>query len=293
MKRRDAMERCAKPKREGTPQSNSHPGAQFEVTSGRRYAPHQEDGSPPILADEQAQLRSNLTQELAGLERQLAGPECRSAAEVVAKLERWHSRTAYSGRNRAMSPRQPWLLTTALIGFLILPSVPPLTGSSLRLVGAVAQTRADHPAAFTESRTNAPSLRSLTIRQTVYVPAYSSIRLGSGRGKMDLATTLSIHNLSEDAPLIVLRADYFDTAGNLIHSYVPEPIAVRPLGTVEAFVPVEDTRGGSGASFVVEWGAANSVTEPLIEAVLIGLTGTQGYSFVSRGKKMESAQSAR
>ena len=50
----------------------------------------------------------------------------------------------------------------------------------------------------------------------MYVAAYSTIKLASGKGKVNLATTLIIHNTSEKIPLILLRVDYFDTAGNLI-----------------------------------------------------------------------------
>lgn len=163
-----------------------------------------------------------------------------------------------------------------------------------RLVGAaLAQTPADHPASFTGSLTSRPASLPLSARQTVYVPAYSSIRLGSGKGKVDLATTLSIRNTSQETALVILRADYFDTSGALIHSYVRDPIAVRPLGTVEAFVPAEDKRGGSGANFLVEWAADGPITEPLIEAVIVGNSGTQGYSFVSRGKVANMLQPAR
>jgi len=157
---------------------------------------------------------------------------------------------------------------------------------------ALAQTPADHPASFAGSLQPWPAARPLSARQTVYVPAYSALRLGSGRGKLDLATTLSIHNTSAETALVVLRADYFDTSGNLIHRYVPEPIAVRPLGTVEAFVSAEDTRGGSGANFLVEWAAEGAITEPLIEAVMVGDSGTQGYAFVSRGKAVNGLQPA-
>jgi hypothetical protein len=80
------------------------------------------------------------------------------------------------------------------------------------------------------------------------------------------------------------------TSGTLVHRYVPEPIAVRPLGSVEAFVPAEDTRGGTGANFVVEWAAEQPMPTPLIEAVMIGVTGTQGYSFVSRGISATTAR---
>ena len=100
-----------------------------------------------------------------------------------------------------------------------------------------------------------PTIDRVAIRRTVYVAAYSSVRLGGGKGKVDLATTLSIHNTSEERPLIILRVDYFGTAGNLVHSYLSDPIAIRPFGTVEAFVPAEDTRGGTGANFIVEWSA--------------------------------------
>jgi hypothetical protein len=113
--------------------------------------------------------------------------------------------------------------------------------------------------------------------------------LGSGKGKVDLATTLSIHNTSEERPLILLRVDYFGTAGNLLHRYLPNPIAIRPLGSVETFVPAEDTRGGTGANFVVEWAANAQITEPLIEAVMVGTLGAQGFSFTSRGKTMINA----
>jgi hypothetical protein len=155
----------------------------------------------------------------------------------------------------------------------------------------LAQTPADHPASFAGSITELPALGTLGPPRALYVAAYSSIRLGSGRGQLNFATTLGIHNTSQDRPLVLLRADYFDTSGTLIHRYVTDPIAIKPLGSVEAFVPVEDTRGGTGANFVVEWAAGGPVSEPLVEAVMIGSLGTQGYSLVSRGKPVEAGGS--
>ena len=150
---------------------------------------------------------------------------------------------------------------------------------------AQAQEAADYPASFTGSLVE-PSLDRVAIRRTVYVAAYSTLRLGGGKGKVDLATTLSIHNTSDERPLNLLRVDYFDTAGNLVHSYLPKPIAIRPFGTVEAFVAAENTRGGTGANFIVEWSANGLITDPLIEAVMVGALGAQGFSFASRGKAM-------
>ena len=161
------------------------------------------------------------------------------------------------------------------------------------LVGAIhvvnaarAQTAADSPAAFTGALTELPNIQRMKIRHRVYVPAYSTIRLGGGQGKIDLATTLTIHNTSEDTPLILLRVDYFGSAGNLLNRYLASPVAIRPLGSAETFVAAHDTRGGTGANFVVEWAADAPIDEPLIEAVMVGTLGAQGFSFTSRGKTM-------
>ena len=160
------------------------------------------------------------------------------------------------------------LFATVLVGAIWAETIPVVSS-------ARAQTAADSPAAFTGALTELPSVQRLRTRHTVYVAAYSTVRLGSGKGKVNLATTLTIHNTSEKKPLILLRVDYFDTAGNLLHNYLPTPIAIRPLGSVETFVPAEDTRGGTGANFVVEWAADGQITEPLIEAVMLGTIGTQ------------------
>ena len=150
---------------------------------------------------------------------------------------------------------------------------------------AQAQSATDYPTSFTGSLVERSSDR-VAIKRTVYVGAYSSVRLGGGKGKVDFATTLSIHNTSNERALNVERVDYFDTAGNLIQSYLPKPITIRPFGTVEAFVPAENTRGGTGANFIVEWSADGLITDPLIEAVMVGTLAAQGFAFTSRGKPM-------
>ena len=106
---------------------------------------------------------------------------------------------------------------------------PMINSQTIPLVSAAqAQTAADYPASFTGSLVE-PSLDRVAIRRTVYVAAYSTVRLGGGKGKVDLATTLSIHNTSDERPLNVLRVDYFDTAGNLVHRYLPKPHRDPPL----------------------------------------------------------------
>ena len=137
---------------------------------------------------------------------------------------------------------------------------------------------------FAGSMAPMPDPASLSVRGAVYVPAYSSIRFGSGKTVLDLATTLSIHNVSDSAPLVLERIDYYDTAGSLVERYLPAPIAIRSFGTVEIFVPKDDTRGGTGANFVISWAAVAAIPEPVIETVMIGSMGNNSYSFVSQGR---------
>jgi hypothetical protein len=128
------------------------------------------------------------------------------------------------------------------------------------------------------------------VRRSVYVPAYPAIRIMSGRSRIDLATTLSIHNTSREKPLLLERVDYHDTDGELIQGYLEEPVALRPLGTIEMFVAREDRRAGTGANFVVEWAADGPISEPVIEAVMIGTQGNATYSFVSPGRPQRIVQ---
>jgi hypothetical protein len=136
---------------------------------------------------------------------------------------------------------------------------------------------------FQASLADTPSTNAY-VRRTVYIPGYSTIRILSGRGRIDLATTLSIHNTSRDKPLMLEQIDYHDTDGRLIHAYLDEPVALKPLGTIEIFVAREDRRAGAGANFVVDWAADGPISEPVIEAVMIGTQGNATYSFVSPGR---------
>jgi hypothetical protein len=93
-------------------------------------------------------------------------------------------------------------------------------------------TRAQGPAssndpfaAFSDSLTAVPSASTLNNRGQFYVPVFSSIRMGGGRTRLDLAVTLSIHNASNTEVLVLERVDYFNTAGILIQSYLARPIA--------------------------------------------------------------------
>ncbi len=167
-----------------------------------------------------------------------------------------------------------------------MPIRPPLLLLALLLVPgpAAAQPSAVDPlAGFRASLVEVPD-GARHVEGTIYTPAYASIRAGSGRAGVRLATTLSIHNTSDTLALVLERVDYFDTAGALVQAFLPRPVAVRPFATVEFYIPEDDTRGGSGANFLVRWSSAGPIAEPMVEAVMIGAVGNNSYSFVSQGR---------
>ena len=58
-------------------------------------------------------------------------------------------------------------------------------------------------------------------------------------------------------------------------------MALETLGTIEIFVANEDRRAGIGADFVVDWAADGPISEPVVEAVMIGTQRNAACSFVN------------
>ncbi len=112
---------------------------------------------------------------------------------------------------------------------------------------------------------------------TVYVPAYSHIYRTNGAPNL-LTITLSIRNTS---PVKSVR--YFDTKGHEVKSFLDRALSLAPLESTEFFVDREDSSGGSGANFLVEWLADQVVSEPVIEAVMADTERQQGIVFVRSG----------
>jgi hypothetical protein len=125
-----------------------------------------------------------------------------------------------------------------------------------------------------------------TARGVVYVPVYSHIYDRNGKRYINLTATLSVRNTDPERPMTLTTVQYFNTAGKRVRVYQPHPVALAPLATAEFIVAEQDTTGGSGANFLVEWTADRSITEPVIEAVMISGSGTLGLSFVSVGRPL-------
>lgn len=126
------------------------------------------------------------------------------------------------------------------------------------------------------------------IGQTVYVPVYSHIYSEDRTQKIDLAVTLSIRNTDLTHPIIIVAVNYYNTSGALVRKYLEQPVELGALVSTDFVVDRDDTSGGVGANFIVEWVAQKQVSDPAIEAVMINTRGNQGLSFVSQGRVIKS-----
>lgn len=124
----------------------------------------------------------------------------------------------------------------------------------------------------------------LTTGQVVFVPAYSEVFYLDRTKTLNLTITLAVHNTDLQHPIIIKSVRYYDTHGNLVEEYVDTPTQLAPMETMGIVLDQKDDRGGFGANFIVEWAAETQVYEPVIEAVMINTTGSQGLSLLSAGR---------
>lgn len=129
---------------------------------------------------------------------------------------------------------------------------------------------------------------SLVVDQTMYVPIYSHVYYDDGRPLL-LDALLSIRNTDATRPIYVRSVKYYDTKGELVKTYVDRLIRLRPLETIEFLVERADTKGGSGANFIVQWLATERLSEPMIEAVMVGTFGTRAISFSRSGRAVSES----
>lgn len=125
--------------------------------------------------------------------------------------------------------------------------------------------------------------------QTVYVPVYSHIFADDRyRDRPFLLTaTLSVRNTDPERPFTLQRVDYYDSEGALLQRYLEAPVTLAPLASTHYIVPESEAKGGAGAKFLIEWQAPAAVSEPIIEAVMIGTKLQQGISFISTGRAIK------
>jgi hypothetical protein len=55
------------------------------------------------------------------------------------------------------------------------------------------------------------------------------------------------------------------------------------MQSIEYVIEEDDVKGGTGANFIVNWGALKNDVKPIFQGVMISTSGQQGLSFVTEG----------
>jgi hypothetical protein len=123
--------------------------------------------------------------------------------------------------------------------------------------------------------------------QRLYVPVYSSVRLLEGRTMLNLAVTVSVRNTDAARPIRVEAVRYFGNDGGERGGLFAAPGVLGPMASAEMVIRQSELVGDIGANLVVEWRSDGPVSPPLVEAVMVGVSGTQGFAFASRAVVLE------
>jgi hypothetical protein len=167
-----------------------------------------------------------------------------------------------------------WLIFVGLAG-----CADPDAPSSDSITDAAPLSRLD-PATVPDTVT--PAVRkNLSRGQTLYVPIYSHIHLKTQERTFDLAATVSIRNTDAERAIVLSMIDYIDNSGEVVRRYLREPRRVDPLASTSVVIEELDAAGGLGANFIVEWSAAEAVTPPVVESIMISTRSSLGISFTS------------
>jgi hypothetical protein len=126
--------------------------------------------------------------------------------------------------------------------------------------------------------------------QEIYVPAYSSIKSVDGKSDLLLSVNLSVRNTDPFNPIFLSYVDFYNTAGAISKRFLDSPITIGPMATKYFHIAQEDTIGGIGANFYLEWVADTTVNEPVVEAIMMASSGTQGYSWSTHGLVVKQAK---
>jgi len=138
-----------------------------------------------------------------------------------------------------------------------------------------------------EKRTINYTLSDTLETGTTYLSVYSQIYSIAEHRTHGLTATISLRNTNRYDSVFILKAEYFNTKGELIRTYFNKPIYIKPLETVEIIIAETDKEGGSGANFIFEWKKERKLKDPFFEGVMISTSGQQGLSFTTQGIKIE------
>jgi hypothetical protein len=128
--------------------------------------------------------------------------------------------------------------------------------------------------------------------QTVYIPSYSNVISGPPIYMVvPLRANLVIHNTDPGQTITIVRIDEYNTEGQKVGSYLTAPVTLNPLGAMRVVVKESKKEAeGLGANFIIQWQAEKQVNEPIIDCLIIGSSGAQGYSFTTQGRIIQEQE---
>ena len=133
-----------------------------------------------------------------------------------------------------------------------------------------------------------PDTALLNYFETDYLPVYSDIYYQDGTRRFPITVTVSIRNTSLTDSAFILSANYYDSYGKLIHSYLDSTLLLSPLESIELVVEEDESEGGAGANFIIDWAATKYTDQVMIQSIMISTYGQQGVSFLSDAKMIKS-----
>jgi hypothetical protein len=125
--------------------------------------------------------------------------------------------------------------------------------------------------------------KPMAMDEEVYIPIYSHIYVENEDRTVNLAATFSFRNVDPEHSLIIKSVRYYSTDGTLLKEYLKNPVLLNPLATADFIIEREDSSGGSGANFLIDWVSPTKMLEPLAEAVMVATGAPQSMAFTSRG----------
>lgn len=140
-----------------------------------------------------------------------------------------------------------------------------------------------------DATTSAPA-EKLGMRGRMLIPLHSTLLGQGGVTRLNFSGALSIHNASATNVLAIEKIEYRSGSGQLIESYLNDPLYLKPYASLQVLIAQNDVRGGTGASFTVDWSTVEGSDEPLIEAIMTSFTGPHSYAILSPGRRVSRPQ---
>ncbi len=186
--------------------------------------------------------------------------------------------------------REPlYASTLGAIFFLVLLGFLSFAGYKLNEIEERIEDRLAYqpPVTVSSVESNGRPIFTASHAHTIYVPVYSHI-YASGGTPVLLESTLSIRNTDSDHDIMITSANYYDTKGNLVEEYLDGNLVLGPLESSELLVKKQDTRGGSGANFLVTWTSVEPVHLPIVQAIMVGGQDDIQVSLRTNGQPLTS-----